>query len=280
MQGPALRWKNEGDRVTDLELIGLNLAVIAAVVVVLWLISLPLRDVSFVDAFWPVGFGVVAWTTYLAVAPDHPRALLLLALTSLWSVRLGTYLLARWLSEPHEDKRYQAMRAKRPHFAYQSLYVVFGLQGVLIVAVSVPVMFGIANAQAPLGWLDAFGVVMFTAGFLCESIADSQLAAFRRDEKNAGHVLDRGLWAWSRHPNYFGNTLIWWGLFAIAASDIANLWTIAGPLLMTWLILKVSGVDMLERGLYRSKPHYAAYATQTARFIPRPPRKRRAQQHN
>ncbi len=258
---------------TALSLIGLNLLVVGLVVFGLWLLSLRLKDVSFVDAFWPVGFGVVAWTTYLAADPEHSRATLLLGFTSLWALRLGIYLLSRWLSEPHEDKRYQAMRRNRPHFKWQSIYVVFGLQGALIVMVGVPVIFGIANAQAPLGWLDAMGVLFFTAGFMCESLADSQLAAFKRDKDNEGVVMDKGLWAWSRHPNYFGNTLIWWGLFLIAASDTANLWTVVGPILMTWLILKISGVSLLERGLHQSRPGYDAYVARTSAFIPLPPRK-------
>ena len=255
-----------------IDLIALNLVVIGTVVSVLWLISLKLQDVSFIDAFWPVGFGVVAWTTYIAVTAEHPRALLLLAFTSLWSVRLGAYLLSRWVCEPHEDKRYQAMRRKNANFHIKSLYSVFGLQGVLIVLVGLPVLSGISNASAPLGWVDALGVILFSTGFMFESIADSQLAAFKRDKDNAGKVLDTGLWAWSRHPNYFGNTLIWWGLFAIAASDLENLWTCIGPAIMTWLIIKVSGADLLERGLHRSKPDYAAYVARTSKFIPLPPR--------
>ena len=258
---------------TALSLIGLNLLVVGIIVFGLWLVSLRLRDVSFVDAFWPVGFGVVAWTTFIAIDGGHPRALLLLAFTSLWALRLGMYLFSRWLSEPHEDKRYQAMRARRLHFAWQSIYVVFGLQGLLIVLVGVPVIFGIANAQAPLGWLDALGVLFFSAGFMLESIADSQLAAFKRDGANRGKVMDKGLWAWSRHPNYFGNTLIWWGLFIIAASDTANLWTVLGPVLMTWLILRISGVTLLEHGLRQSRPGYEAYMARTSAFIPLPPRK-------
>ncbi len=265
---------------TALELIALNLAVIGTVVGVLWLISLRLHDVSFIDAFWPVGFGVVAWTTYIAVAAQHPRALLLLGFTSLWSIRLGTYLLSRWKHEPHEDKRYQAMRRKDPKFTFTSLYKVFGLQGVLIVLVGVPVMFGIANATAPLGWLDALGVLLFSAGFMFESIADSQLSAFKRKTDNVGKVLQTGLWAWSRHPNYFGNTLIWWGLFAIAVSDPQNIWTFVGPAIMTWLIIKVSGADLLERGLHRSKPGYEAYVSRTSKFIPLPPRTGRARQQS
>ncbi len=258
---------------TAFSLIGLNLFVVGVIVVCLWLLSLRLKDVSFVDAFWPIGFGVVAWTTYLAVDNPHPRSLLLLGFTTLWALRLGTYLLARWLGEPHEDKRYQAMRRNRPHFAWQSIYVVFGLQGSLIVIVGVPVIFGITNAEAPLGWIDALGVLLFTAGFMIESISDSQLAAFRRDKTNAGKVMDQGLWAWSRHPNYFGNTLIWWGLFLIAVSDMANLWTVVGPILMTWLILRVSGVVMLEKGLRQSKSDYDAYVARTSAFVPLPPRK-------
>ena len=254
-------------------LIALNAGVIGVIMVGLWLLSLRLHDVSFIDAFWPAGFAVVAWTTFLAVAPDHPRATLRLALTSLWAVRLGLYLLGRWLSEPHEDKRYQAMRRKRPAFAVQSLYLVFGLQGALIVIVGVPVIFGVAGASAPLGWLDALGALLFSAGFVMEAVADAQLAAFKRDPANAGRVMDRGLWSWSRHPNYFGNTLIWWGLFAIAAGDPGNWWTFIGPAIMTWLIIRVSGADLLERGLHRSRPGYADYVARTPKFVPMPPRR-------
>lgn len=258
---------------TGLDLIGVNFAVIGSLMCVLWLISLRLSDVSFIDVFWPVGFGIVAWTSYLLLpGAPHSRALLLLGFTSLWALRLGLYLCARWLSEPHEDKRYQAMRRNRPDFKWQSIYLVFGLQGVLIIIIGTPVMFGIANAGAPLGWLDALGVALFVVGFLFESIADTQLAEFKRNPANADNVMSKGLWAWSRHPNYFGNTLIWFGLFAIAASDQANWWTLLSPLLMTWLILKVSGVELLERGLTETRPGYADYVARTSRFIPRPPR--------
>lgn len=257
-------------------LVALNLGVVGAVVLVLWAVSLWLRDVSFVDAFWPVGFALVAWTTFIAVWPQHARATLLLAFTSLWAVRLGLYLFGRWLGEPHEDKRYQAMRRRRPYFALQSLYIVFGLQGALIVLVGLPVIFGIAQAEAPLGWLDAAGVVLFSAGFVLEAVADNQLAAFKRDPANAGRVMDRGVWAWSRHPNYFGNTVMWWGLFTIALGDPGNWWTVIGPLVMTWLIIRVSGADLLEKGLHTSRTGYADYVARTPKFIPRPPRRRRS----
>jgi steroid 5-alpha reductase family enzyme len=256
---------------TPTDLLLLNLAVIGTCVAGLWIVSLPLRNVSFVDAFWPIGFGLVAWTTYLAAAPEHPRALMLLAFASLWALRLGVYLLSRWIGEPEEDKRYQAMREKRSAFSVQSLYLVFGLQGVMIVLVGLPLIFGISNAEAPLGWLDAAGLVLFVSGFLMEAVADTQLAAFRREPANAGKVMDRGLWAWSRHPNYFGNTVLWWGLYLIALSDAGNWWTVIGPILMTWLILKVSGVSLLERGLEKSRPGYSAYAARTSAFWPRPP---------
>lgn len=258
---------------TGLELIALNAVVIAAIVFALWLVSLFLRDVSFIDAFWPVGFAVVAWTTYVAAPPEHARGMLILAFTTLWAIRLGGYLSARWSAHGEEDKRYQAMRRKRKAFAFQSLYLVFGLQGALIVLVGTPVIFGIANADAPLGWTDGLGVLLFTAGFILEAVADSQLAAFKRDPENQGRVMDQGLWAWSRHPNYFGNTLIWWGLFALAIGDAQNWWTAIGPAVMTWLIIRVSGADLLERGLQRSKPGYAAYVARTSKFIPLPPRR-------
>ena len=255
------------------DLLILTTAIIAACVFGLWLLSLPLKDVSFIDAFWPLGFGIVAWISYLATAPEHPRALLVLALTSLWAIRLGTYLLSRWLQEPQEDQRYQAMRARRPGFAWQSLYVVFGLQGALILIIGLPLMAGISNAAAPLGVLDALGMTLFVLGFLMEALADAQLAAFKRNPANEGKVLDTGLWAWSRHPNYFGNTVLWWGLFLIAVADTQNWWTIISPILMTWLILRVSGVSLLERGLRKRRAGYDAYAARTSAFIPHPPRR-------
>ncbi len=255
------------------DLLILTTAIIAACTFGLWLLSLPLKDVSFIDAFWPLGFGIVAWISYVATAPEHPRALLVLALTSLWAIRLGTYLLSRWLQEPQEDQRYQAMRARRPGFAWQSLYVVFGLQGALILIIGLPLMAGISNAAAPLGLLDALGMTLFVLGFLMEALADAQLAAFKRNAANEGKVLDTGLWAWSRHPNYFGNTVLWWGLFLIAVADTQNWWTIISPILMTWLILRVSGVSLLERGLRKRREGYDAYAARTSAFIPHPPRR-------
>jgi steroid 5-alpha reductase family enzyme len=245
-----------------------------AVMGLLWAFSLWLRDASIVDIWWGPGIaGVVAVAYALAGAP-HPRRTLLLGLVALWGLRLGGYLLWRNAGRG-EDPRYQAMRRHwGARFAGVSLLTVFGLQGVLQWIVALPLQLAqAAPGPAALGALDAIGTALFFAGLGFESIGDLQLAHFKADPANAGRVMDRGLWRYTRHPNYFGDCTAHWGLFVVA---LATPWAwlgVIGPLVMTVLLLRVSGVALLERSIGKRRPAYVEYQRRTSAFVPWPPRR-------
>jgi steroid 5-alpha reductase family enzyme len=246
-----------------------TLAVTAAAMLALWLVSLWRRDVSIVDIYWGPGFVLIGWVAWLLNAGGS-RGTLVALLVSVWGLRLGGYL---WLRNrgKDEDYRYAAMRKRYgERFAFVSLYLVFGLQMVLMWIVSLPVQAVQVAGPAGLGLLDWLGVALVAVGLFFESVGDYQLARFKADPAHAGMVMDRGLWAWTRHPNYFGDFTVWWGLacFALAAGAW---WALIGPLVMSILLLRVSGVALLERGLEKSKPGYADYVRRTPAFFPRPP---------
>jgi steroid 5-alpha reductase family enzyme len=247
-------------------------AAAASAMIGLWLLSLLRRDASIVDVWWGPGYALIAWVAFAVGAQHRPRALLVAALATAWGLRLGSYLLWRnWGEE--EDYRYQAMRRHwGARFWWVSLVSVFALQGVLMWIVSLPVQLGLLAPGGPLGALDALGMLLFAVGMYFETVGDWQLARFRADPANAGRVMDRGLWRLTRHPNYFGDVCVWWGIFALALSTPLGPWAAAGPALMTFLLLRVSGVPMLERSIAKRRPDYARYAERTSAFFPRPPR--------
>lgn len=251
---------------------GLTLAVslgaLMLLMVALWGASVFRRDASIVDPGWGVGFALVAWLSLgLNVAADW-RSLLLAVLTTVWGMRLSLFLL--WRNAGHgEDRRYAAMRQFHGSaFWWISLFTVFLLQAILLWFISWPIQASAASrSQRPLGWLDGLGLAVWTIGFLCEAIGDWQLAHFKADPTNVGRVMDRGLWRYTRHPNYFGDCCVWWGLYLIAAAS-GVWWTVASPILMTLLLLKVSGVSLLERTIVDRRPEYAAYQARTSAFLP------------
>lgn len=248
----------------------LNLGLTMAIMLVLWLISLPIRNSSIVDIFWGVGFVVIAWSTYFFAETSSWRSILVVGLTTLWGLRLAGYLAWRNLGKG-EDERYQEMREKYgSRFPWISLFLVFWLQGLIMWVVAFPLQAAQFEA-APLYWLDAIGVAVWSVGWLWESVGDWQLARFKADPQNQGKVMDRGLWRYSRHPNYFGDFLVWWGLFLIAAAAGAW-WTVVSPLLMSFLLLRVSGVTLLERSLRQKRPEYQDYIRRTSAFFPWPPK--------
>jgi steroid 5-alpha reductase family enzyme len=231
------------------------------------------RDASVIDLWWGPGIAWLAFATAWVFPDGDPaRRQLVLGLSTVWGLRLGIHLL--WRSRgAGEDFRYRAMRARAgAHFWWQSLGSVFLLQGVLQWGVSLPVQLALLRPAGGLGALDALGALLFAVGFSFESVADWQLARFRADPANAGRVLDTGLWRATRHPNYFGEFLIWWGLCAIGLSVPGGALGAVGPLLLTFLLLRVSGVPLLERHLGAQHPGYADYARRTSAFLPRPPR--------
>lgn len=254
----------------SLTLLSINLVVTLSIMFGLWLISLRRNDVSIVDLYWGTGFAVIAWVSLLTAQPDsNLRHWLVIGLVSLWALRLTLYLGWRARAHADEDPRYRAMRSGRGKaFAWQSLYIVFGLQGILIWLLSFPLQFGLTNGQT-LNLISLAGTAIALFGLTFETIADVQLARFKRQNSAAGALLTHGLWGLTRHPNYFGETCFQWGLFLLAAGHWPSLWTIWSPILMTFLILRVSGVRLLEEQLSTRKPGYGDYQRQTPAFIPR-----------
>lgn len=245
--------------------------VIVALVTLTWVASVALRDASVIDPVWPLGFVAVAITAFVAGDGDEGRRLLILVLVAVWGLRLSAYLFWRNAGKG-EDFRYQAMRARRgPSFWIISLVTIFLLQGVLMWIVSLPVQLAAVPSRG-LGLLAVAGVVAWAIGFAFETIGDWQLARFRANPASRGQVLDTGLWRYTRHPNYFGDFMVWWGIFLVAAESGAGAWGFIGPVLMTVLLVKVSGAGLLEKDIEQRRPGYADYVRRTSGFLPRPPR--------
>lgn len=238
----------------------------------LWLLSLHKKDASIIDAYWGPGFLLV---TAVAAAVNstgyRPRQLLVLVALGCWGLRLGLHLLQR--NRAHgEDRRYQAMRASiGPKFWWVSLFSVFLLQATLQLFIAWPLLAAVHAPGPELGFWDLGAVVIFAIGWGLEAIADRQLARFLADPTRRGQVLDTGLWRYSRHPNYFGDALLWWGLGAFGLA-VGQVWSLLGPAVMTFLLLKVSGVSLLEKTITQRRPEYEAYRRRTSAFVPWPPR--------
>lgn len=264
-----------------------TLAVAAAMaggaMVLLWLVSLWRRDASIVDIFWGPGFVLVAWAVLAWVsAHDLPdggdaRRWLLVSLVTVWGLRLGGYLAYRNLGKG-EDYRYVAMREKAGgRFWIVSLFKVFLLQGLFLWVVSLPVQAGqLPSTPDGIGPLAVIGAVVWAVGLFFETLGDAQLARFKADPANRGKVMNKGLWAYSRHPNYFGETLIWWGLFLITLSTPYGWWAFISPVVITFLLLKVSGVTLLEATIVERRPEYREYLETTSAFIPWFPKRKKS----
>jgi len=248
-------------------------AAIVALMVGTWLVSLAWRDASIVDPVWPFGFVVVVWVTRVIADGNNARQWLLVALVSIWGLRLSGYLAWRKRGAP-EDFRYQAMRRHwGTRFPIISLVTVFLLQGVLMFVVSLPAQLGQIRATPGLGVLAYLGVGVWAVGFGFETIGDAQLARFKADPASAGQVMDRGLWRYTRHPNYFGDACVWWGIALVAAETGLGAIGIIGAIVMNVLLVRVSGVPMLERSMAKRRPGYTEYVQRTSGFIPRPPKR-------
>ncbi len=246
-----------------------NALVLLAAIFLLWLLSVKLKDASIVDIFWGLGFVIVAWVSFALSKGHAPRRWLLCTLVTVWGVRLAVHLWQRNHGKG-EDYRYQSIRKRvGPSFWWSSLFIVFGLQGLLIWLISLPLQVAQADARPfALTWLDYLGLLVWLIGFGFEAIGDDQLKHFKANAANKGKVMDQGLWRYTRHPNYFGDALLWWGLWLIAVSTPYGLMTIFSPVLMTLLLLKISGVSLLEKTLTKSKPGYESYIRRTNAFIP------------
>lgn len=258
------------------QVLGATFAAVTAAMIALWLISVSVRDASIVDIFWGPGFAMIAVIVFATADGAPARKWLLTGLTVIWALRLGGYLAWRNLGKG-EDPRYRRMREQAERedksFARRSLVRVFLLQGIIMWFVSLPVQVGQMYAEpASLGFVAWLGASLWLVGFFFEAVGDWQLARFKADPANEGEVMNRGLWRYTRHPNYFGNACIWWGLFVIACGNPVGLATVLSPVVMTLLLLKVSGVALLEKSLSKSKPGYEEYVRRTSAFFPMPPR--------
>lgn len=254
----------------DFSAAGLGLAACCLVAFAGWLLSLVKKDVSIVDSLWSLMFLASLGAYLFAAGGGSWRAWLILALASVWAIRLSAHITWRsWGAQ--EDRRYQEIRANnQPNFRYKSLYLVFGLQAVLAWLISFPMLAGAAKATAP-GWLDAAGIALWLAGMFFEVVGDAQLARFKRNPANRGKVMNRGLWRYTRHPNYFGEFLLQWGFFVLAV-PAGGAWTVFAPLLITFLLLRVSGVTLLEKDMKKRRPGYREYVASTNAFFPGRPR--------
>lgn len=253
----------------DLSLYLTGLAALAVFAAAGWVLSVFRSNVDHVDSQWSLMF-LLAMLVYAGTVPETQRGRLLLVLVAIWAIRLSVYLTARNWGHP-EDRRYQAIRRRNtPGFAFSSLYRVFLMQAALAWVISLPLL-GAALGRTELGWLDWAGVALWVVGVVFETMGDWQLARFKRDPANRGKVLDSGLWRYTRHPNYFGDFCVWWGFFLIALSA-GGWWSVIGPLLMSFMLLKVSGVALLEKDIGERRPDYQAYIRRTNAFFPAPPR--------
>jgi steroid 5-alpha reductase family enzyme len=259
-----------------LYLAAINFALIIGLMVALWGVSLALKDSSIADIYWGLGFIVSAWFTYFNSEGVAARRTLVLALVTLWGLRLSGYLL--WRNWGKEDPRYAQFRksieAKGGNYAIHTLKWVYLLQGffmwvtalVLIIAISV-------DAPTELGLTAYAGAALWLLGMFFEVVGDAQLARFRGDPSNQGKIMDQGLWQYTRHPNYFGEACIWFGFLLIAADNPWGLVTIVSPAIMLYALMGPTGKGLTERRMRKSRPDFEAYVRRTSGFFPMPPRK-------
>jgi steroid 5-alpha reductase family enzyme len=261
-----------------IQLLAVNAAITVVCFLILWLISIRLKDPSFIDSYWAAGIVILAISSFVQGGGSGPHRLALTGLCTIWGLRLGGYLFWRWRTHG-ADRRYRTMMGKAQSergwgFAKASLLLVFALQAPLQFIVALPVQLGQAGAvDLPLGPIAWAGAVLAVAGILFESVGDAQLTAFKANPDNMGKVMDAGLWRYTRHPNYFGDTCVGWGLWLIAAETPYGLWSVVAPVLLTFLLTRWSGVPTVEGRLRRSRPGYEDYVARTSGFVPWFPKK-------
>ena len=247
-----------------------GLYAILALATLTWLVSVIKRDVSIVDSMWSVMIFASALVYSSSVEPYWNRSSLVLTLVLLWAFRLTLYITWRNWGEP-EDSRYQAIRRKyEPYFALKSLGIIFVFQALLAWIISMPLWVAL-TVPFQSSVFDILAVALWMIGMIFEAVGDWQLARFKSNPTNRGKVMNRGLWRYTRHPNYFGECLIWWGFFLLVIPTGAW-WSILSPVLLTFLLLKFSGVTMLEETIVDRRPAYREYIASTNAFIPGPPK--------
>ena len=258
-------------------LLGLNLALLVVVMLALWGVSLRLKDVGFIDGVWPLGMLFLAAITFVRTEGDQTRKFLLLWLCAVWAIRLGWHLLRRWHEKGVAGRYAGILEAQeRGHgwsFGKTALLFIFLPQAVLGWLTSLPVQLGQVE-HGPIGWIGWIGAVVVVVGIGFESVGDAQLSAFRKDPKNSGKVLAAGLWRYTRHPNYFGDACVWWGLWLIAAeTGWVGAASVVGPIFLTITLTRWSSVGITEEAIRQARPKYVDYIRRTSAFVPMPPKK-------
>ncbi|MGI8726415.1 MAG: DUF1295 domain-containing protein [Solirubrobacterales bacterium] len=256
----------------DLEVQMFTLLAGLAVMVGTWSVSVPMRDASLADIAWGLSFIAIAWTAHIVGEGEGGRSLLIAILITVWGLRLAGYIAWR---HDGEDKRYAKMREKagEPAFFVRSLFTVFIMQALIAWVVAAPVQVAATDPTPPsLGALAVIGAIVWLVGFCFESIGDFQLQRFLANRDSGDEVLSSGLWRYTRHPNYFGDALGWFGIWLIALESGSAWWTVIGPVVMTVFLVKVSGVAMTEKNIADRRPAYREYIEKTSTFIPMPPK--------
>jgi len=258
-----------------LQIYAVMLGAILLYMIALWVVSLVLKNSSIADIFWGPGFVMAGWIAFALTGGSMPHKLVLMALVSIWGLRLGGYILSRNFGKP-EDFRYQAWREEAgAKWWWFSFFKVFALQGLLMWIISIPLLQAQYHASpAGLTLLDYAATGLWILGFFFEAVGDAQLARFKGNPANKGKVLDRGVWSFTRHPNYFGEAVQWWAYFLFALLTPFGFAVIYAPILMTYLLVNVSGVALLEKSLKDVKPQYKDYIETTSAFIPWFPKQR------
>lgn len=254
------------------DVLGSAAIVIVVMMVGVWLLSIVLADVRVVAIAWGLGFVAVTWTSWAVGDGLGDRSNLIAAMVTIWGLRLAGHLYLRHRGGPDSHRNDPTPQRPGSNFTMTSLFTVFLFQGLLMFVVSLPIQLAMTPTAPAVGIIGILGVVVWGTGFFFETVGDAQLVRFRADPDNEGHVLDWGLWRYTRHPNYFGDSLVWWGIWITAAETGDAVFGIVGPILMTVLLVRFSGVAAVEQGLRERKPAYADYAEGTAAFVPRSPR--------
>ena len=253
-----------------LPLILINISTLLACIIALWLLSIKIKDVSIIDMFFGIAIGIMAVISFYLGAGNEQRKLIMLALTLLWVLRYSTHIFARNWGHG-EDVRYAKLRnwvAKPEDFKWLSLKLVFLYQWLIFVLMGLPICVGMSQgSNIELGILGAIGACITLLGIIFEGTADYQLKQFKANSANKGKILNTGIWRYSRHPNYFGNSCVWWGLWLISCEVPWGWLTIIGPIAITYFLVKVTGKATLEKKMLKEKPGYADYVASTSGFV-------------
>jgi len=260
-----------------ISILSINFSAVLTLMLAGWGVSLVYRNVTIVDSLWGLGFVLIAWITFFLAPGFFGRKLLIALLVSAWGLRLSLHLSRRNWGHG-EDPRYAEWRRKSGgRFWLVSLFKVFVLQAVFLWAIALSLQWGqISSQPAAFTLTDVAGTLLWLVGFFFEAVADRQLARFKQNPANRGRVMNQGLWAYSRHPNYFGESLMWWGIFLITLSTPAGWWTLVSPVIITVVLLKMTGVSLMEKTIVHTRPGYKAYIEETNAFFPWFPKRKDA----